>query len=118
MCGYVRMSVRYAVLSPFPVESLDIKRSVFLRGVEAWTLFYPLFGFDDAVTVQVGTEVAVAANRTFGVDNEQLPDEETQCFFLFGGSGIGCAAIGQKTALVGDPDTPGVEAPDMGTDMV
>ena len=30
MCGYMRMNVRCAVLSSFPVESLDAKRSVFL----------------------------------------------------------------------------------------
>ena len=44
----------------------------------------PFFRFYLAVSVQVGTEVAMAADGAFGVQNEQLPDEEAQRFAALG----------------------------------
>lgn len=121
-CRYVRLradeyAFRTVASSSLPA-SLGTKGSIFRGCIEAWALLYPLLGFDDAVAVQVGAEVAVSANCAFRIDYKQLADEETQGLFLFGCAGIGCAAVGQKTTLVGDADAPGVEAPDVGADMV
>ena len=75
-----------AVLSPVAVEGLGAKRSIFRGGVEAGTLLEPLLRLNDAVTVQVGTEVAMAAAGAFGVQHEPLPDEEAQRFALLRGT--------------------------------
>lgn len=70
--GYVRLSVQQST------ESLGAERSIFLDSIETRTLLNPLLRLNDAVFVQVGAEVAVSADCTFRVDNEQLTDEEAQ----------------------------------------
>lgn len=57
-------------------EGFGTERGVFLGGVEARTLLYPLARLNGAVSVQVGAEVTMTADGTFGVDDEQLADEE------------------------------------------
>lgn len=93
-----------AVLSPVAVEGLGAKRSIFRGGVEAGTLLEPLLRLNDAVTVQVGTEVAMAADGAFGVQNEQLPDKEAQRFALLRCTCIGGGPVGLQTAFVGNAD--------------
>ena len=107
-----------AVLSPVAVEGLGAKRSIFRGGVEAGTLLAPLLRLNDAVTVQVGTEVAMAADGAFGVQNEQLPDEEAQRFALLRCTCIGGGPVGLQTAFVGNADAVGIEAPHMGADSI
>lgn len=68
--GYVRLSAAEAS------EGLEAERGIFLNRVEARALLYPLPGLDDAVSVQVGAEVTVSANRALRVDVEQHADEE------------------------------------------
>ena len=111
-CGFC------AVLSPVAVEGLDAKRSIFRGSVEAGTLLYPFLRLDDAVAVQVGAEVAMAADGAPGIENEQLMDEEAQCSALPGCAGVGSGPVGLQAAFVGNADAVGVEAPHMGADSV
>lgn len=99
-------------------ESLGTKRSIFQRGVETRTLLYPLPRLDDTVSVQVGTEIAVSADRAFRVDHKQLADEEAQRLTLFRRAGIGGDAVGRQPAFIGNADGMGVEAAHVGTDTV
>ncbi len=73
-------------------------------GVEAGTLFDPLFGFDLAVAVQVGTEVAVPHYPTAGIISEQHPDQHTKRMLLEVGTGVGRTAVQVITAFVADAD--------------
>jgi len=61
---YVRLSARKTP------EGFGTERGVFLDGVETGTLLYPLAGLNDAVSVQVGAEVAMPADGAPGVENQ------------------------------------------------
>lgn len=110
MCGCVRM----CAVSVW----LQQKRGVFLGGIEARTLLYPLSGLYHSVVIEVGAKVTMPANGTFGVDSQQLPDEERKRFPLCGCAGIGGISFGIQPTFVGNAYAMGVEAPDMGTDAV
>ena len=74
-------------------ERLEAERGIFLNCVEARALLYPLPRLDDAVSVQVGAEVTMPADRAFRIDIEQHADEEAQRLALVGGAGIGGSAV-------------------------
>ena len=78
--------------------------------IEAGTLLYPLFGFYLAVAVQVGTEVAVAAEAAAGIIAQQQHDEYPQRVFLKIGAGIGRIPPLIQPALVTNADTVSVMA--------
>ncbi len=91
---------------------------VFGRSVETGTLLEPFLRLDDAVAVQVGAEVAVAADGTPGIEDEQAADEGTQRGALCPGAGVGRSAVGQQAALVGDAYRAGIVASGVGADAV
>ncbi len=107
-----------AVISALAVESLDAKRSVLPGGIEAGALLHPLLRLDDAVAVEVGAEVTMPANGAFGVNDEQLADEETQRFPLLQCAGVGWRSVGKQPAFVSDTNAVGIETTDMCADMI
>ena len=78
--------------------------------VEAGTFFYPFFGFYLAVMVQVGAEVAVAADAAAGVVHAHEHQQDVEEMLLVDGAGIGGTAVFVKAAFVADADAMGVVA--------
>lgn len=60
----------------------------------------------------------MAADGAFGVDNEQLADEEAQRLALIGRAGVGGGAVRKQATFVGDADGTGVETAGVGADAV
>ncbi len=90
----------------------------FLPGVEARALFEPLVGFDHAVCVCVGREVAVSADAAAGKELLQLPDKLPERAALCRRTGVCRTSAAVETALVTDAYRVGVEAFRMGADAV
>ena len=78
--------------------------------VKTRTRLYPFFGFYLAVTVEVGTEVAMPAEAAAGIIAQQQHDEYPQRVFLKIGAGIGRIPPLIQPALVTNADTVSVMA--------
>lgn len=87
--GYVRLSEQT------PPEGLETERGIFLNCIKTGTLLYPLAWLNSTVSVQVGAEVTMAADRAFRIDIKQHADEEAQRLTLIGRTGIGGDALGR-----------------------
>lgn len=74
----------------------------FAGHVEAGTLLCPLGRLHRAVAVEVGAEVAVAADTGVAELLQQLADEQAQGRTLFGRTGILGTAFGIQSAFVAD----------------
>lgn len=101
-----------------PSEGLETERGIFLNCIKTGTLLYPLAWLNSTVSVQVGAEVTMAADRAFRIDIKQHANEEAQRLTLIGRTGIGSGAVGKQATFVGDADGSGVEAANMGADAI
>lgn len=81
---------------------LDV--GVFQGGVETGTEFDVFAGFDCAVMVEVGAEVAMAEDSGFGVKMAEFLQEGTEGVSLFGCSGVGGYGLCVQAAFVGYAD--------------
>ena len=73
-------------------------------GIEAGTGFDPFFGLYLAVVVQVGAEVAMAAEAGTGIIFQQQQDKDSQGVFLKGSTRIGRTAVFVQAAFIADTD--------------
>ena len=72
--------------------------------IETRTGFDPFFGLYLAVVVQVGTEVAMAAEAGTGIIFQQQQDEDSQRVLLKGSTCIGRTAMFVQAAFIADTD--------------
>ena len=86
-------------MQPLP-EAFGLQAGIFGHGIEAGAFFYPFVGSYAAVTVQVGTQVAVPQYDGFGVAVVQLAEQRPQRAFLGLGTGIGGCAVAVQSAFV------------------
>lgn len=110
--GYVRLSEQT------PPEGPETERGIFLNCIKTGTLLYPLAWLNSTVSVQVGAEVTMAANRAFRIDIKQHANEEAQRLTLIGRAGVGGGAVRKQATFISNADGTGIEAANMGTDTV
>ena len=83
--------------------------------IETGTLLEPFVRLHYPISVEVGTEVAVAAHLRDGVILLQDTNQGTQGMLLLLGAGVGGLSAGIQTALVGNADAVLVVAFGMGS---
>ena len=80
-------------------------------------MFEPFVGADDAVAVEVGTEVAMAYDGADVVESLELGDEHMEHGALFGGAGVAGGACFIEAAFVADADAVGVVVAGVGAGL-
>ena len=90
----------------------------FGMGIVAGALLEAFFGLDNAVAIEVGTEVSMAVDIADGEFVDQQGDQGANGELLHGSAGVGRFSLVIESADIADPDAVGVVSFAVGTDVV